>query len=61
MMKNEPDNTPPGWIEALNEAEAEIDAGLFVSIEEAHRMLRESIAHLEAKTEDRKREAIDQT
>jgi predicted transcriptional regulator len=60
-MENVADNTPPGWIEALDEAEAEIDAGLFVSSEEVHRMLRESIAHLQAKAEERKREAIDQT
>jgi hypothetical protein len=51
------DNTPPGWIEALDEADAEIDAGLFVSSDEVHRMLRESIARLEAKAEERKHQA----
>jgi hypothetical protein len=36
------DNAPPGWIEALDEADAEIDAGLFVSVEEVHRLFRDA-------------------
>jgi hypothetical protein len=38
------DNTPPGWLEALDEADAEIDAGLFVSAEEVQRLFREAKA-----------------
>jgi len=38
-------------------ANAEIDAGLFVSGEQVHRELRESIARLEAKAATRRREA----
>jgi hypothetical protein len=43
------DATPPGWAEILDESEAEIDAGIFVSSEQVHRELQESIARLEAK------------
>jgi hypothetical protein len=56
-MDRQPDNTRPGWLEDLAQADAEIDAGLFVPAEEVHRMLRESITRLEAKAEDRKHEA----
>jgi len=43
------DKTPPGWLEILKESEAEIDAGLFVSSEEVHRLLQGSITQLEQK------------
>jgi hypothetical protein len=56
IMDNKPDNTPHGWSEILDESEAEIDAGLFVSSEQVHRELQESIARLEAKAAIRKRE-----
>jgi hypothetical protein len=46
-------NMPPGWLDALDQAEVEIEAGLFISSEEVHRMLRESIAELEAKAAER--------
>jgi hypothetical protein len=39
-----PESTPPGWIEALDEADAEIDAGLFVSAEEVQRLFRNAKA-----------------
>jgi hypothetical protein len=55
------DNTPPGWIEALDEADAEIEAGLFVSSEAVHGMLRGSIARLEARAEERKHQATNRS
>jgi hypothetical protein len=55
-MEKRRDNTAPGWSEILDESEAEIDAGLFVSSEQVHRELQESIARLEAKAALRKRE-----
>jgi hypothetical protein len=56
MMDNQPDNTPAAWLEALERADAEIDAGLFVTSEEVHRQLREGTDRLRAKAEARKRE-----
>jgi hypothetical protein len=55
-MDKKRDNAPAGWSEVLDESEAEIDAGLFVSGEQVHRELQESIARLEAKAATRKRE-----
>ena len=55
-MDVKPDDTSPGWADVLDESEAEIDAGLFVSSEQVHRGLQESIARLEAKAAKRKRE-----
>jgi hypothetical protein len=51
------DNIPPGWLEILEESEAELAAGQIVSGEAVHRELRESIARLEAKAATRRREA----
>jgi len=50
------DDTPPDWADVLDESEAEIDAGLFVSREQVHRELQESIARLEAKAAIARRE-----
>jgi predicted transcriptional regulator len=47
------DNTAAEWAKILDESEAEIDAGLFVPAEEAHRMLQESIAKREATAVER--------
>ncbi len=44
-----PDNTPPGWLEILEESEAELASGLVVSGEDLMRELRETITRLEAK------------
>jgi hypothetical protein len=46
-----------GWLEDLAQADAEIDAGLFVPAEEVHGLLREGIARLEAKAKGRAQEA----
>jgi len=43
-----PDNTPPGWLEILEESEAELASGLVISGEHLMRELRETIARLEA-------------
>ena len=51
------DNTPPGWLEILEESDADIAAGRTVSSETVHRLLRESIAQLEAQAAERQREA----
>jgi hypothetical protein len=48
-MGKKHDTTPPGWANILDESEAEIDAGLFVSSEQVHLELQESIGRLEAK------------
>jgi hypothetical protein len=48
-MDSVPDNTPPGWLEILEESEAELASGLVVSGEEVMRELHEAIARLEAK------------
>jgi predicted transcriptional regulator len=48
-MDDQPENTPAGWLEALERADAEIDAGLFVTSEEVHRQLREGTKKLRAK------------
>jgi hypothetical protein len=50
------DDIPPGWADILDESEAEIDAGLFVSSEQVHRELQESVARLKARAATRKRE-----
>lgn len=57
IMDTQPDNTPAGWLEALERADAEIDSGLFVTSEEVHRQLLEGTESLRAKAEARKREA----
>jgi len=57
IMDDLADNTPPGWIEALNEADAEIDAGLFVSAEEVHRLFRDAKTRRKPNTETRESEA----
>jgi hypothetical protein len=48
------DNSPPtaapvGWLEILEESEAELAAGLTVPGEVVRQMLRDSLARLEAK------------
>jgi hypothetical protein len=58
IMENLPDNAPPGWLETLEESEAELAAGLTVPAETVHRELRESIARLEAKAATKQREAV---
>jgi hypothetical protein len=45
---NDP-KTPAGWLEILEESEAEVAAGLIVPGEIVHQRLRESIARLTAK------------
>jgi hypothetical protein len=40
---------PAGWLEILEESEAELAAGLTVSGEVVRQMLRDSLARLEAK------------
>jgi hypothetical protein len=50
-------NTPRGWIEALDEADAEIDAGLFVSVEEVHRLFRDAKARRKPQAGTPEREA----
>jgi hypothetical protein len=60
-MDAKTDNTPPGWLEELEEdlekSDAEYEAGIFVTSEEVHGLLRNSIAELEAKAPIRKRDA----
>jgi hypothetical protein len=56
-MDVKPDNAPPGWLEILEESEAELAGGLLVSSEDVHRELQESIARLEAKAANRHRGA----
>lgn len=51
------DIIPPGWLEILEESEAEVAAGQILSGEVVHRELRESIARLEAKAAKLQREA----
>ncbi len=52
-MDAKTDNTPPGWLEELEEdiqqSDAEYEAGIFVTSEEVHLLLRDSIAELEAR------------
>ena len=59
-MDAKTDNTPPGWLEELEEdleqSDAEYEAGIFVTSEEVHGLLRNSIAELEAKAPIRKRD-----
>jgi predicted transcriptional regulator len=57
-MDDVSDNTPPDWLAALDRADAEIAAGLFVSSDEVHRLLQESITELEAKATDSQLRAI---
>ncbi|HUB14921.1 MAG TPA: hypothetical protein VMB34_23430 [Acetobacteraceae bacterium] len=40
---------PAGWLEILEESEAELAAGLTVSAETVHRRIRDAIARIEAK------------
>jgi hypothetical protein len=60
-MDTKSDNTPAGWADILDESEAEIDAGLFVSSEQVHRELQASVARLEAKAATRKRETTNRS
>jgi hypothetical protein len=50
-MDDNPTHTaaPAGWLEILEESEAELAAGLTVPGEVVRRMLRDSLARLEAK------------
>ena len=57
QMDSVVDNTPSGWLEILEEGDADIAAGRIVSSETVHRMLRESIARLEAQSAERQHEA----
>jgi hypothetical protein len=56
-METVADNTPPGWLEILEESEAELAAGQTVPGEVVHRELQESIARLEAKAATGQRKA----
>jgi hypothetical protein len=47
-----PAAAPAGWLEALAESEAELDAGLTVPGDVVMRELYESIARMEAKQSD---------
>jgi len=47
MMDSLIDNTPPDWLEALDESEAELAAGMIVPGDEVMRGLNASIARLE--------------
>jgi hypothetical protein len=43
-------DAPPGWVEALDESEAELDAGVpTVPAKVVHQMIRDSIARIRAK------------
>ncbi len=55
--ENLPETTTPGWLETLEESEAEVAAGSTVPGETVHRELQESIAWLEAKAKTERREA----
>ncbi len=56
MMDDFADETPDGWLEILNESEAELAARKIVSSLPVHRELSESIARLGAKGGVRQRE-----
>lgn len=47
MMDSLIDNTPPDWLEALDESEAELAAGMILPGDEVMRGLHASIARLE--------------
>jgi hypothetical protein len=47
-----PSSAPAGWLEILEESEAELAAGLTVPSEVVRQMLRESLARLEAAPEE---------
>jgi hypothetical protein len=57
-MKTPTEQAPHGWLEALEESEAELAAGLIVPRETVHRELQESIARLEAKAAMKQREPM---
>ncbi len=52
------DKTPPGWLEILEESEAELAAGLTVPGDEVMRELHESIARLESKQANKPRRKV---
>jgi hypothetical protein len=56
-MDHVTDPAPPGWIEALDEADAEIDAGLFVSADEVQRFFRDAKARRQPTAEGPTRHA----
>jgi hypothetical protein len=50
---------PAGWLDALAESEAEIDAGvLTVPAEVVHQMIRDSIARIRARKADERKAAL---